>query len=130
MNDIRKSPPSSPCAAATLLIPLILLGACAALKPVPCPEEDPVDLAEALDLAWKSEMAYQPDSAILGACGIDQCFVVTGTATGARAYVQRDDENGMQWAAFRGTKTLADARLDGRYLHTRCRIWTQLWFIG
>jgi hypothetical protein len=76
-----------------------------------------VDFAEALDLAWKSERAYWPDSAILDACGIDECFVITGEATGARAFVQRDDENRLQWVAFRGTQTAADLRLDARFAH-------------
>jgi triacylglycerol lipase len=96
---------------------LLLLSACAAPRPQPCPADKPVDLAEALDLAGKSDRAYLSEAAIRGACGSDSCFIVTGAVTGARVFVQRDDVNRLQWAAFRGTQNTADAKLDARYTH-------------
>jgi triacylglycerol lipase len=99
-----------------LLAATLLVAACAAPKPAPCPEEGPVNYAEALDLAWKSETAYRPDSEIIGSCGIDHCIVITGETTGARAYVQRDDENHLQWVAFRGTRETSGVRLDAGYV--------------
>jgi hypothetical protein len=94
------------------------MAACAAPKPRPCPADAPPNFSVAFDLARKSELAYLPDSSFQNACGIDLCLVVTGETTGARALVQRDDENRLQWVSFRGTQTAGDARLDARFTHT------------
>jgi triacylglycerol lipase len=94
----------------------LALAACAPTKKY-CPEDVRVDLRDALTLARKADLAYLPDSAILGSCGADSCFILTGPATGARAYVQRNDSARVQWLAFRGTQTVGDVRLDAQYAH-------------
>lgn len=100
---------------APALASILSMAGCAAMQPRPCPAEDPVSLVEGHALATKAALAYDPDTVIRDACGDDACFLFTGATTGARAFVQRDDEYRMQWIAFRGTETLSDVRLDARY---------------
>lgn len=84
-----------------------------------CPVETHIDFIEALALAHKSELAYLPDSLVQAACAADSCFILTGSTTGARAFVQRNDSTQTQWIAFRGTQTMGDLKLDARYTHHR-----------
>lgn len=97
---------------------ILSLSACAPTKRL-CAADTRIDLGDALALARKSELAYLPDSLIRTACVSDSCFILTGPATGARAFVQRNDSLHTQWLAFRGTQTLDDARLDARYSQRR-----------
>jgi triacylglycerol lipase len=92
----------------------LAMAACAPTK-VFCPKDYHVNFAEAARFAEKAELAYEPDSTVLQSCKADSCFILTGAATGARAYVQRDDSAKVQWVAFRGTQTVSDVRLDAGY---------------
>lgn len=80
-----------------------------------CPQDFSVDFAEALQYADLAGLAYAPDSSVRAACGRDSCFLFAGPATGARAYLRRDDSAKVQWLAFRGTAALSDVRLDADY---------------
>jgi hypothetical protein len=91
-----------------------LLAACAPTKTF-CPQDYSVDFAEALRFATLAELAYAPDSAVRTACGKDSCFLFTGPATGARAFLQVDDSAHVQWLAFRGTAVFSDVKLDADY---------------
>jgi triacylglycerol lipase len=96
------------------LLPLLTWVGCAPTK-VLCPADYHVDFVDAARFAEKAELAYEPDSSVLKSCAADSCFILTGAATGARAYVQRDDSARVQWIAFRGTQTISDVRLDANY---------------
>lgn len=80
-----------------------------------CPQDFTVDFAEALHFATLAELAYAPDSSVHTACGNDSCFLFTGPATSARAYLRVDDSAKVQWLAFRGTAALSDVKLDADY---------------
>ncbi len=92
----------------------ILFAACAPAKKF-CPADAPVDFAEALQYATLAERAYAPDSAVRTGCGRDSCFLFTGPATHARAFLEVDDSARVQWLAFRGTAAFSDVKLDADY---------------
>jgi triacylglycerol lipase len=101
-------------AAMSMLSAAALLSACAPTKKV-CPQDYSIDFAEALHYATLADLAYAPDSSINTACGQDSCFILTGPATNARAFVQVNDSARVQWIAFRGTKLFSDVKLDADY---------------
>lgn len=97
-----------------LSLAALLAAACAPAKKF-CPQDFSVDFSEALRFATLAELAYAPDSSVRSACGSDSCFLFTGPATAARAYLRVDDSARVQWLAFRGTAAFSDVKLDADY---------------
>lgn len=110
--------PITPYLSRGLVTAALLLGACAPSK-VLCPKEYQVDFTEAVGFAERAGLAYAEDSAVIAAGGTDSVFILSGSRTGARAYVQRNDSLRTQWVAFRGTRTLDDIKLDADYAQSR-----------
>ncbi len=99
------------------IVAVIALAACAPAKKF-CPQDYSVDFVEAYQFATLADQAYSPDSTVAKECGRDSCFFLRGPATDARAFVRVDDSAKVQWIAFRGTKSIADVKLDADYTQT------------